>query len=474
MPLALIKPAGILLLGWILAATAAFAQEGSVYNAPGNKVAWVIGVGAYEKTTPLLNPENDASAMAEALRALDFNVIETLDPTSDALRRDEAQFVSLLFDADVAMLYYAGHSIQVNSENYILPTDSDFATLKRFRAQTMGVSTILNKMDRLTKMKIVVLDACRDNPFGDQLADANNDVQLSRGLAPINSLLTEGDLGPANTAVYGTIVAYAAAPGRTALDGEGQNSPYTKALLSRLHEPGLEVGRLFRQVAADVIAESKGQQRPEYLVKLTDEFYFRNIEPHQCDYLAAEPINNLSILGVEFDLLQTDKAIAACTEALSTNPDHARYSHNLARSLDAAGRYEDSIPHYRLAATQGYVHALNSLGVMHINGQGVAQDFIEGVRLLNEARARGHVQARVNLQGTDFSILMSGGEFRKVQEKLSTLGHYTGPIDGDFGKGSKAALTTYQKANGFMENGLALETLDALDLLGIIPNFVLQ
>ncbi|MDA7430496.1 caspase family protein [Primorskyibacter aestuariivivens] len=464
----------MLLLGWFLAASVAFAQEGSVYNAPGNKVAWVIGIGAYEKTTPLVNPENDASAMADALRALDFNVIETLHPTSEALRRDEAQFVNLLFDADVAMLYYAGHSIQVNSENYILPTDSDFGTLEKFRAQTMGVSSILTKMDRLAKMKIVVLDACRDNPFAEQLADATGDPQLTRGLAPITSLVTDGELSAANTDVYGTIVAYAAAPGRTALDGEGQNSPYTKALLSRLHEPGLEVGRLFRQVAADVIEESQGKQRPEYLVKLTDEFYFRNIEPHQCDYLAAEPINNLSIPGVEFDLLQTDAAIAACTDALSEAPDHARYSHNLARALDAAGRHKDSIPHYRVAAKQGYVHALNNLGVMHINGQGVGQDFVEGTRLLNEARTRGHVQARVNLQGTDFGVLMSGGEFRKVQQELASRGHYSGPIDGDFGKGSKAALTAYQKANRFAENGLTLETLDALGLLGIIPNFVLE
>lgn len=471
---ALIRSAGILVLGWCLAATAALAQEGSVYNAPGNKVAWVIGIGAYEETTPLVNPENDASAMADALRALDFNVVETLHPNSEALRRDEAQFVNLLFDADVAMLYYAGHSIQVNSENYILPTDSDFGTLERFRAQTMGVSGILTKMDRLAKMKIVVLDACRDNPFAEQLADATGDPQLTRGLAPITSLVTDADLAAAETDVYGTIVAYAAAPGRTALDGEGQNSPYTKALLSRLHEPGLEVGRLFRQVAADVIAESKGQQRPEYLVKLTDEFYFRNIEPHQCDYLAAEPINNLSIPGVEFDLLQTDKAIAACSDALADTPEHARYSHNLARALDAAGRYADSIPHYRVAAAQGYVHALNNLGVMHVNGQGVEQDFVEGTRLLNEARGRGHVQARVNLQGTDFSVLMSGAEFRPIQEKLSALGHYNGPIDGDFGKGSKAALAAYQKANGFLKNGLTLETLDALDLLHIIPNFVLQ
>ena len=192
------------------------------------------------------------------------------------------------------------------------------------------------------------------------------------------------------------------------------------------------------------------------------------------DYLAAEPLNNLSIPGVEFDLIDTEAAIAACTEALAESPGHGRLSHNLARALDAAGRYAASIPHYRTAAATGYVHALNNLGVMHINGLGVEQDFTEGTRLLKQARSRGHVQSRVNLQGTDFAVLMSAPEFRQVQQKLAETGHYTGAIDGAFGPGSKAALAAFQSAKGLHRGGLTLETLDALGLTAIIPGFTLD
>ncbi|MFT5796912.1 MAG: TPR repeat protein [Candidatus Azotimanducaceae bacterium] len=450
----------------------------NVINGTQKRVALVIGVSAYENAQELQNPRNDAADMSAALSRLGFDVLEVLDPTFNDLRSAELDFVDRLFDADVAVLYYAGHSIQLENANFLIPKDAQFSTTEAFKSQTFELARLANRMDRLAKTKILVLDACRDNPFLEKLqAAADNDgidAQTGRGLASIGSIVDDTNLNIAEFNTHGTIVSYAAAPGRVALDGNGDNSPYTQALLKRIEEPGLEVGKLFRQVAADVIGTTNGAQKPEYLVKLTDDFYFKNPEPHECDYLAADPLNNVNVSGVEFDLIDTKAAIPACRAALEASPNHARYSHNLARALDTSGQYEASIPHYKVAADQGYIHAINNLGVMYLNGQGVKQDFVIGTALLSQARARGNLQSRVNLQGTDFSVLFKTDEFKQVQLKLAEHGVYSGKIDGDFGTKSKAALQKYSLQNGYVDNGLTLEVLDKLQLLEVIPNFSLN
>ena len=466
----------LLLAHFTLAAQAS--DKSNFINSGEKRVALVIGVAGYQYTEGLSNTRNDAIAMAAALRRLGFDVIELIDPSYFDLRSAELDFTDKLINSDVAVFYYAGHSIQMEGGNYLIPRDAEYSSIQTFRSQTFELARLANRMDQLAKTKILILDACRNNPFLELIrakaVERGVDLNLGLGLAQIASLIDVGDLSAAEFETYGTIVSYAAAPGAVALDGVGKHSPYTAALLNRIEEPGLEVGQLFRQVAADVIQTTHGLQKPEYLVKLSNEFYFSNPEAHQCDILAADPLNNANVDGVEFDLIDTAAAIPVCQAALAEVPGHARYSHNLARALDAAGQFTGSIPHYRTAADQGYIHAINNLGVMYINGQGVDQDFVAGTALLKQARSRGNNQARVNLQGTDFSVLMGRAEFRRVQERLALLGIYTGALDGDFGPRSKAALREFNAAKGFVDNGLTLETLDGLDLVEIIPSFELN
>ncbi len=446
------------------------------YNGNEKRVAFVTGVGLYKYTTPLPNPTNDANAVAASLEKLGFKVVKLIDPTYMELKEAELEFIDMLDDADVAFFYYAGHSIQLDGVNILIPVDTKLVTIEEMTKTTFQLSRLVNRMDRFAKTKIIVLDACRDNPFIDKLQSAAeaSGRSVSRGLALIDSIVKDDEIKAADFNTYGTIVSYAAAPGAVASDGSGYNSPFTAALLKRIEEPGLEVGRLFRQVAADVVRQTNGKQKPEYLVKLTDEFYFLNPEPDQCDYLAIEPRNNLSIPGVEFDRIDFKKAIPACEKALNKEPRHPRYAHNLARAYDVSGQKSKSIPYYRIAAEQGYVHALNSLGVMYINGQGVQQDFFKGVELLNRAKKRGHVQARVNLQGTDFSVLMKNEEIRNIQQRLINLKIYSGSITGKFDKQTKKAISNYQNSNNLADNGLTLETLDRLGLIDVIPNFSLN
>ena len=446
------------------------------YNGTEKRVAFVAGVGLYQNIDPLPNPANDANAVAESLGRLGFDVVKLIDPTYRELRDAELDFIDMLDDADVAFFYYAGHSIQLDGVNILIPVDARLDSIDEMSSKTFQLARLVNRMDRFAKTKIIVLDACRDNPFVDKLqsAAAAQGKSVSRGLARISTLVEDEEIKATDFDTYGTIVSYAAAPGNVASDGQGYNSPYTAALLKRIEEPGLEVGSLFRQVAADVVRQTGGAQKPEYLVKLTDEFYFLNPEPDQCDYLAIEPLNNLSIPGIEFDRVNFKKAIPACRKALEQHPEHPRYAHNLARAYDVSGEHEKSIPYYTIAADQGYVHAINSLGVMYVNGQGVSQDFYKGVELLNRAKKRGHVQARVNLQGTDFSVLLQSPQFIEVQSRLEQLGLYDGPESGIFDDGTKQALANYQKNNKLAVNGLTLETLDHLNLVHVIPHFKLN
>ena len=452
------------------------AKERSFYNGKEKRVALVIGVGAYQFVSALDNPKNDAVSVTSSLVKLGFDVTTVLDPTYLDIKEKALGFLEKLQEADVAVLYYAGHSIQIDGGNYLIPVDAQLSQIGEVRRQTYELARIVNLMDKLAKTKIIILDACRDNPFVAQLQAQGEAVarRLTRGLASFDSLVGGDDLKSTEFSTYGTVVSYAAAPGHVAEDGVGRNSPFTTALLQYIEKPGMEIGRLFRSVANAVIKETEGRQKPEYLVKLSNEFYFRNPEPHHCDYLAVEPYNNLSIKGVDFDSIDTAKAIAACRVALKLDPQNPRYLHNLARSLDAAGQHKASIPYYQKSAKLGYIHAQNNLGVMYVNGLGVSQDFVRGNQLLKAARARGHVQARVNLQGTDFSVLMKPAEITKVQHRLQRVGVFHGAVNGVFNEATKRALKAFQQQHKLAENGLTLETLDKLDLVALIPAFRLQ
>ena len=441
------------------------------------RVAFVIGVSKYRHVTPLPNPVNDSNDIAAALERLRFEVVHLADPTLEDLQQTQLEFLERLEGADVAVLYYAGHSVQVDGANYLIPVDATLSTVSELDSQTLNIARLVNLMDKFAKTKIIVLDACRDNPFlakvETALADAGDARSVAQGLASIREPATY-KLAQEDVRTYGTIIAYAAAPGETAADGDGRNSPYTAAFLRHVERPGLEVGQMFREVAANVVEETGGRQKPEYLVKLTNEVYFLRPDLTECDRLAVAPYNQIGLAGVEFDAIDARKAVPACEKAVESKPDHPRLMHNLGRAYDAAGKYEKAVAFYRKAAEADFVPAINNLGVMHVNGQGVEQDFAKGVALLKQAFRRGNRHARIAMQTTDFSVLFETAEFASVQKALKGAGDYTGPLDGDFGSVSKQALAAYQARNKLARKGLTLETLDALGLLGVIPPYSLE
>lgn len=472
----MLRTVAVLIVAFLFAPVAN--AETNVFQDAGKRLALVIGAADYEHVQPLKNPKNDALLIAEALRGLRFEVITVENPTLGQLKSAHADFLSQLDGTDIAVLYYAGHAIQIDNSNYLVPTDAALKTVDDIAEQLIDLAGIVNEMDARAKTKIVVLDACRDNPFEQRLAEAlsheSGNRKLGRGLAAIREpvKLEKPEAEGFNT--YGSIIAFAAAPGTTATDGVGTNSPYTSALATELIKPGIEVGQMFRVAAANVIRETGGRQRPEYLVRLTDEVFFSRPQPSDCDYFAIAPYNQVGIPGVEFDAIKPARAIAACEEALATEVDHPRFLHNLGRAFDAAGDYKKAVEYYSRSSKLGYVPAFSTLGVMHINGQGTKQDFVEGVRLLKHAAGLGYRLSKVALRNQDFTSIFEPEQFKALQTALKKAGYYNGAIDGAFGAGSKAALEAFQKAEGLALNGGTLETLDRLSLLDTIPNYELN
>jgi hypothetical protein len=228
------------------------------------KVALIIGNGAYKHANPLPNPKNDAADMAKMLKSLGFTVVSGTDLDYAGMQKTVRTFLSQAETADVALFFYAGHGIQVSGSNYLIPVDAKVEDSAALDFELVNIDAVTGHMGGTNKVGIVLLDACRNNPFTNSLTrnQGTRAVQVSKGLAQIAS--------PAG----GLLVAFATAPGDVAADGgKARNSPFTTALLKQLPEPGLEIELIMKRVKADVISETNNSQRPWHNSDLAAEVY---------------------------------------------------------------------------------------------------------------------------------------------------------------------------------------------------------
>jgi len=223
------------------------------------KVALVIGNSTYP-AGPLKNPVNDAKAISQSLQELGFEVIHHENLSLNDMKRVVRAFGEKTRTASVRLFYYAGHGMQVNGENYLLPVDTTINNEQEVEYVAVNAGFVLAQMENINdSLNIVILDACRNNPF------ARSSRSATRGLATIN-------------APTGTLVAYATAPGSVAADGEGSNGLYTQELLRSMKTPGMGVEEIFKQVRINVRGRSQGKQIPWESSSLTGEFYFNRAE----------------------------------------------------------------------------------------------------------------------------------------------------------------------------------------------------
>jgi tetratricopeptide (TPR) repeat protein len=235
----------------------------------GRRVALVIGNGAYAHVKALPNPPNDARSVASSLRDIGFAVSEGIDLDRAAMQKTTRDFLREAARAQVAVVYYAGHGVQIDGRNYLVPVDVQLVADRNITDGMIDMDTILAGLDDQVRTNILVLDACRNNPMEPHVASAAPDRAIEAG----SGLAAPTALGAGATLGAGTLIAFATAPGKVALDGEGANSPFSAALSRHIGTPGLEVQQMLTRVRAEVVAKTTGEQVPWSNSSLLGEVY---------------------------------------------------------------------------------------------------------------------------------------------------------------------------------------------------------
>ena len=251
------KPLHVVLvcLGTLLSVSSAVADT---------RIALVIGNSRYNNVGVLANPQRDAALVADTLRSEGFDAVLVQDATQAVMIQALNAFNDRADQADWALVYFAGHGIEIGGVDYLLPIDARLRDDRDAQDEAVSLNRVLDTVENARKMRLVILDACRNNPFATTMKRSVASRAITRGLAPIEPQA-------------GIMVVYAAAAGEVAEDGSGDHSPFTTALVNRLKEPGLEVSRLFNVVTADVLDATEHHQRPfEYGSNPSrEEFFFK-------------------------------------------------------------------------------------------------------------------------------------------------------------------------------------------------------
>jgi hypothetical protein len=227
------------------------------------RVALVIGNAAYRHAPALANPKNDAEGVAASLRRLKFEVLAGTDLDKPAMERLLQAFSLKLETADVALVFYAGHGLQVQGRNYLVPVEAKLDREADLVFQAVPLDVIQGLMEQTQRTSIMILDACRDNPLARNLA---------RNMGTRSTSIGRG-LGEAKAGI-GTLIVYATQPGNVALDGDAKNSPFTAALLKHIEAPGLEIRQVLTRVRNDVITATRDKQVPWDSSSLRGDFFF--------------------------------------------------------------------------------------------------------------------------------------------------------------------------------------------------------
>jgi uncharacterized caspase-like protein len=228
----------------------------SVAAAPEKRIALVIGNSAYQQG-PLKNPVNDARAIAAKLRGLGFSVLLKENLKTREIGSVYREFRSIVTPGSVALVFYAGHGLQFKGQNYFPATDADISGEEDVPLQSLNLGTLLDNMEEAKAgVSLVLLDACRDNPFARRFRSG------TRGLAKAE-------------AASGTLIQYATKPGSVAADGDGRNGTYTEALLAQMDAPGVPIELMLKKVTNQVVGKSKGKQEPWVEGSLRGDFFFK-------------------------------------------------------------------------------------------------------------------------------------------------------------------------------------------------------
>jgi Caspase domain/Putative peptidoglycan binding domain len=382
------------------------------------RVALVIGNGDYKTAPHLDNPSIDAKAVAASLKRLGFQVIEGYDMPIAQMRGSVAEFSAALPDAKAAVVYYAGHGVSVDEENYILPTDIVLKNPTDLDLGAISISLILKQMKREERVNVVILDACRDNPFAADLAHSRSrSIVGERGLSRV-----DGDLA------RGTLIAFASDPKSTALDGPaGEHSPFTKALIDHIEDPGVPIDTVMNRVRSQVWEATKNKQLPWVNTSIIGEF---SLNPK------AAPAALASLAPVE----------TAAPSAAAAAPDKLTQENLLwesAQHSNLPGDYQAYLNAY-----PGGVYApmaRNRIASLNPAADSSAGRVASVVPQASAAVSPTDLKAEIGTTETEKALRLSVADRKEVQQRLSAIAFDAGSATGVFSDKTRMAIANWQK-----------------------------
>jgi hypothetical protein len=385
------RPWAILLavIAGLCASSAALAEK---------RVALTIGNSSYKNVSKLPNPVHDAAAIAALLRNSGFDVVEAKNDLGIAeLRRAIRDFSDKVADADIAVVFYAGHGIEVDGTNYLIPVDAVLQRDLDVEDETVSLDRIMKVLEQAKRLRLVILDACRDNPFQRSMKRTISTRSVGRGLARVEPTSTN------------TLIAFAAKAGSLALDGDGANSPFTSAILKYVAAPGLDLRIAFGRVRDDVMTATRNQQEPFVYGSLGGSTV--TLVPGGDDKAAApaaaKPSDGASFEIAFWDTIKNDKNPQLFEAYLKRYPN---------------GAFADIA---RINLRQQKTAALQSAAE----------------------------------QPNDRATLADANLLREVRERLYELNFDPGPFDGPLGDTARQAIREFEQSNKLAVTGEATQGL---------------
>jgi uncharacterized caspase-like protein len=400
------------------------------------RVAFVVGNGAYKNVAQLPNPPIDAKAMANTLRSVGFDVVEGVNLTRDKMTEKLLDFGKRAQGADVAVFFYAGHGIAISGTNYLLPIDADIKSEMDVKlGAAINIDLTLDQTMSDAKVKLVFLDACRDNPFAAKIkSTATRSVSVGQGLAEMKS----GE---------GTLIAFATGPGQTALDGtDGQNSPFTRALISHITQPGLEIQQAMTEVRAQVNEETNKGQLPWGHTNLIGSVYLNPAKP------APAPVAAAPAAGA------APAAVAAAAPGTDVELEYWR-------SVKDSKKPEE-LNSYLTQYPNGQFKALAVSRMAALENGTLPKDEKSDVTRNLTAAVDPATFTDDSSQLTEDQIGLDKGQRRDVQRRLNGLGFDT-KVTGVFNDDTRTVIKRWQAARGYPVTGY-LNRLQHKALLGEI------
>ena len=420
------------LAGWLAGAALLVAAAAAPAWA-GQRVALVIGNADYVRVrAPALStPLNDASDLGAALERLGFAVTHVENADQVTLLRSIRAFATVAEAAQDALVFYAGHAVAVDERNFLLPTDVRLASERDLEFEAVPLALVERAAQRARDVRMIILDASRENPFVSSMREAGATRSIGRGLARVE---------PST----GTLVAYAAREGAVAVEGQGRNSLYTETLLRYLEEPGLEVGQMFGKVREAVLAATDRGQEPAVYGSLSSQKAFLEPPPAasaEAPAATASPENT-----AELDQLTAERLAA---ERL--------YWDSVKDSNDPAEiqTYLDRYPNGTYAAlAQVRLERLKREAGSKSEATAPAPDATAQISAGAEPQSTpAQTGTALEPEAAEEALGLERDDRRLIQSGLAALGFDPGPLDGLFGPGTRAAIGKWQSSKGMTATG---------------------